>query len=370
MDAKFHIERYEKLESTIEANKQELTRQREEYSGLQGQNLQLQQQMADINHELQAARDDSHRLQVAKSNAEAEKEISKQGEQRAQQENESLRGQNTRQVSLLESVQRIEAGLDAKGIEARSRLQEEVDRLQQEVNVKTKRLEEEQLLQRQQQQESTQQIKNIHTRNEAIQKELQEAKVAQAVDAAACTEAREKVQSLESQLTDTKAELARLRASQAINGTGVAATPGGAGSTGVTPDGGSGDLEMQFKMVKIELEGAQKAVKEQSDHVQSYKAIASASENNLKEKTAMFEKTEKDLTQKLEAITKECEKAKQEAMQFKEQLAGSVQEVETARTAASKAAEESKVSHTKKITRKKHSLVYIIFLFAFFIFHF
>ena len=136
--------RYNDTRSALEAAQREASRLQTKAGELSSNVVNTQGKLLETEEALSRAREELRQVQVQHGNVREEKALLEAAHDRLREENASLAAEKRSQQSLLASLQNIQAEMRRAESDMKTRLQGQVDSLQQECQVLRKRVEEEQ----------------------------------------------------------------------------------------------------------------------------------------------------------------------------------------------------------------------------------
>ena len=298
VDARFAREQYENLQGIKTALEEETFHYRSKNAEFQHLILQHQKTMKDLESRVMDLTSEVQQLKQEKQNLELEKKLVLDNEQRLTSLNSKLRTDQENQLKLMESISRIESGMDERNIKAREQIESQCLDLQAKVNTLTQQLQE--------------QSEQNHASKDKSSKEKSEwtAELSQLQQDLVCV--KEKEHSLRQQLALSTANASNLQSQVEQMNVQLSKGVSTAAAERVNK------LELEIKALKIELQEAVVARKELQQNCEQYQNIASSNENALKELSNASEDWKSKQLEQMN-ISKEKELKYQEELDQKEQ---------------------------------------------------
>ena len=279
--ARFAKSQYENLISSKQALQDEIGRLRSKQSECQSLILRHENQLATLDTKTDEMDSENRRLKLQLARLESQKEVMEANEKRVEMMNSKLRMESDNQFKLLDSIQRIEAGMEARNEQEKERVIAENERLKQNVvrmETRVKEIEETRDV-------LTSSIQQEKAKTEALQADLSSLRVSKSELQEKLAAATDKAKAFETQNEHLQAQLRK-------------------GLTNAASDQIS-SLELQLQSTRLDLQASIATQQELVQNVEQYKAIASTNDQALTELSKASEKWKKEHLDTVTALEKQ-----------------------------------------------------------------
>lgn len=316
-EATFHREKSSRAEETVERNRNEISRLASSKNEMQRINASLQEALSKANTDI--SRQESE-LQQTKMNlrlAEARAEAAKSAEQRIADESNQLRNEVSRQGSLIDSIQRIEASLNAKSTAEEETFKAQVTSLTEQLsNAESKYASERESLSGKIADQDIK-IKELEGDRERNVKGMLDAKKELLATATNLAELKKKCAQLETQLRTAKAKL---------------------GGSSEEKDA-EADLQLKVSTLTEELEASRKQVESLTERVTTFEKLSKSNEAAVSEQTQASNVLKKSYDDEVANLKNQLELTATEATKSKEVIAELTNDLAAQRSERAKALE-------------------------------
>jgi nucleoprotein TPR len=321
-DVKFFQESNERSRQLSEVRQKEIDRYQQESTFARESIAKHERSLADISTECAGLRDNLRRQDLEVSTANGEKQALSFARDRLAQENESLRAESGRMAKLLESVQRIEAGMEADLESTRARLEAKASRLETDTERLRKELKEEKELQLSLQKQHGMELKESAKQLETLQVKAADARglfdKAEAERSALevrCKVAEDDLQKMKDLAPSDTAPSAIATPAVSTEATTAQSADDSIASSSVLAESAAGSTvtqqmrtNIEIRRLKVELAETKLNLEEKEKVAKTYQGIAQSMEKALNDFSTAAEKSKAEELERTKEVELKLER--------------------------------------------------------------